>query len=150
MKQRQNKTLLFHQKSLREKNEVKAYINNFDKAMLISNIFKINKTFTSYQIFTIHSKDKKMMNQYLLQWVQAWQRRIFRSTLNKQQAKNPKEVYIIRISSGQVSRAFRAKKASEVEFALVAIYKKCGVFKYLKVFQGDNASEFNSYVTKLL
>lgn len=90
------------------------------------------------------------MNQYLLQWVQAWQRRIFRSTLNKKETKNPNEVYIIWISSGQVSRAFRAKKASEIEFALVAIYKKCGVFKYLKVFQGDNASEFNSYVTKLL
>ena len=63
---------------------------------------------------------------------------------------NLKEVYIIRISSGQVSRAFRAKKASEVEFALIPMYKKCGVFKYLKVFQGDNASEFSSYVTKLL
>ena len=33
---------------------------------------------------------------------------------------------------------------------LQAIYKKCGVFKYPKVFQCDNGSEFKKEVTKLL
>ena len=50
----------------------------------------------------------------------------------------------------KVARALRTKKASEVAFLLEAIYKKGGVFKYPKVFQCDNGSEFKSDVTKLL
>ena len=50
----------------------------------------------------------------------------------------------------KVARALRTKKASEVSFVLEAIYKKGGVFKYPKVFQCDNGSEFKSDVTNLL
>ena len=44
---------------------------------------------------------------------------------------------------------FRTKKSSEVAFALEAIYKKCGKFKYPKALQIDNGSEFKNKVTKL-
>ena len=37
----------------------------------------------------------------------------------------------------KVARPLRTKKSSEVTFVLEAIYKKGGVFKYLKVFQCD-------------
>ena len=50
----------------------------------------------------------------------------------------------------KVSRPLRTKNSSEVEFLLEAIYKKGGVFKYPKVFQCDNGSEFKNEVTKLL
>ena len=50
----------------------------------------------------------------------------------------------------KVARALRSKKASEVSFVLEAIYKKGDVFKYPKVFQCDNGSDFKSDVTKLL
>ena len=50
----------------------------------------------------------------------------------------------------KVARTFRTGKASEVLFVLEAIDKKGGVFKYPKVFQCDNGSEFKSNVTKLL
>ena len=50
----------------------------------------------------------------------------------------------------KVSRALRTKKSSEVAFVLESIYKKSGVFKYPKLFQCDNGSEFESEVTKLL
>ena len=50
----------------------------------------------------------------------------------------------------KVTRALRTKKANEVAFVLEAIYKKGGVFKYPRVFQCDNGSEFKSEVTKLL
>ena len=49
-----------------------------------------------------------------------------------------------------VARALKTKKSSEDAFLLEAIYKKCGVFKYPKVFQCDNGSEFKNEVTKLL
>ena len=49
----------------------------------------------------------------------------------------------------KVARLLKTKKSSEVVFVLEAIYKKGGVFKYLKVFQCDNGSEFRSKVTKL-
>ena len=42
------------------------------------------------------------------------------------------------------------KKSSEVAFVLEVIYKKGGVFKYPKVFQCDNGTEFKNEVTKLL
>ena len=48
------------------------------------------------------------------------------------------------------ARALRTKEASEVAFVLEAIYKKGGVFKYSKVFQCDNESEFKNEVTKQL
>ena len=50
----------------------------------------------------------------------------------------------------KVARPLRTKKLSKVAFVLEAIYKKGGVFKYPKVFQCDNGSEFKNEVTKLL
>ena len=50
----------------------------------------------------------------------------------------------------KVTRPLRTKKSNEVAFLLESIYKKGGVFKYPKVFQCDNGSEFKSEVTKLL
>ena len=50
----------------------------------------------------------------------------------------------------KVARPLKTKKSSEVAFVLEAIYKKGGVFKYPKVFQCDNGSEFKNEVTKLL
>ena len=50
----------------------------------------------------------------------------------------------------KVAKPLRTKKSSEVAFVPEAIYKKGGVFKYLKVFQCDNGSEFKNEVTKLL
>ena len=50
----------------------------------------------------------------------------------------------------KVTRPLRTKKSGEVAFVLEAIYKKGGVFKYLKVFQCDNGSEFKNEMTKLL
>ena len=50
----------------------------------------------------------------------------------------------------KVARALRTKKSSEVAFVLEAIYKKGGMFKYPKIFQCDNGSEFKNEVTKLL
>ena len=44
----------------------------------------------------------------------------------------------------KIARALRTKKASEFAFVLEAIYKKDGVFKYPKIFQCDNGSEFKS------
>ena len=49
-----------------------------------------------------------------------------------------------------VARPLKSKNSSEVAFVLEAIYKKSGVFKYPKVFQCDNGSEFKGEVTKLL
>ena len=50
----------------------------------------------------------------------------------------------------KVARPLKIKKSSEVAFALEAIYKKGGAFKYPKAFQCDNGSEFKNEVTKLL
>ena len=50
----------------------------------------------------------------------------------------------------KVARPLRTKKSSEVAFGLETIYKKGGPFKYPKVFQCDNGSEFKGKVTKLL
>ena len=49
----------------------------------------------------------------------------------------------------KVARPLRTKESSEVAFVLEAIYKKGGVFKYPKVLQIDNGSEFKNKVTKL-
>ena len=48
------------------------------------------------------------------------------------------------VSRYKVARPLKTKKPSEVVFVLEAIYKKVGVFKYPKMFQCDNASEFKS------
>ena len=48
------------------------------------------------------------------------------------------------------ARPLMTKKSSQVAFVLEAIYKKGGVFKYPKMFQCDNGSEFKNEVTKLL
>ena len=50
----------------------------------------------------------------------------------------------------KVARPLKTKKSNEAAFVLEAIYKKRGVFKYPKVFQCDNGSEFKNEVTKLL
>ena len=50
----------------------------------------------------------------------------------------------------KVVRPLKTKTSSNVAFVLEAIYKKGGVFKYPKVFQRDNGSEFKDDVTKLL
>ena len=50
----------------------------------------------------------------------------------------------------KVPRPLRTKKLSKITFVLEAIYKKGGVFKYLKVFQCDNGPEFKDKLTKLL
>ena len=49
----------------------------------------------------------------------------------------------------KVYKPLTTKKSSEVAFMLGAIYKKGGVFKYPKVLQIDNGSEFKREVTKL-
>ena len=51
-------------------------------------------------------------------------------------------------SKYKVARPLRTKKLSKVAFVLEAIFKKGGVFKYPKVFQCDNGSEFKNEVTK--
>ena len=50
----------------------------------------------------------------------------------------------------KVARPLKTKQSNEVAFVLEAIYKKGEVFKYPKVFQIDNGSEFKGRVTKLL
>ena len=50
----------------------------------------------------------------------------------------------------KVSRPLRTKKPNEVAFVLDAIYKNGGMFKYPKVFQCDNGSEFKNEVAKFL
>ena len=50
----------------------------------------------------------------------------------------------------KIARALRSKKADEVAFVLESIYKKDSDFKYPKIFQCDNGSEFKSKVTALL
>ena len=61
--------------------------------------------------------------------------------------------YILRgigvASRYKVPRPIRTKISSEIAFVLGAIYKKGGMFKYPKVFQCDNGSEFKNEVTKL-
>ena len=44
----------------------------------------------------------------------------------------------------KVTRALTTKISSEIAFVLESIYKKGGVFKYPKVFQCDNESEFKN------
>ena len=48
------------------------------------------------------------------------------------------------------TESLRTKQSDEVAFALEAIYKKGGVFKYPKVFQCDNGPEFKGEGIKLL
>ena len=83
------KRLDFINKSLPEKNEARTCINNIDEAMLEyypvfakkkKNLYHLS---LNYLIFTIHQRLKKMMNYYLLQWVQALQHMLYTSTLNK-------------------------------------------------------------------
>ena len=49
----------------------------------------------------------------------------------------------------KVARPLATKKSSEIAFVLEAIYKKGDAFKYPKVLQIDNGSEFKGEVTKL-
>ena len=49
----------------------------------------------------------------------------------------------------RVAKPLTTKKSSEVAFVLEAIYRKGSPFKYPKVLQTDNGSEFKGKVTKL-
>ena len=53
-------------------------------------------------------------------------------------------------STYKVASPLRTKKSSKSAFLLEAVYKKGGVFKYPKIFQCDNGSEFKNEMTKLL
>ena len=78
----QMKLLDFINKRLREQNKTRAYINDTDEAMVeYYQIFGKKKK--KNQIFIINQRPKKMVNYYLLQWVQAWHHIPFTSTLNK-------------------------------------------------------------------
>ena len=75
-------------KRLRERNEERAYINNLDKAILeYYRVFAIQikplPPFLNYRIFIILQKLKKMVNYYVLWWVQALQHIPYAGTLNK-------------------------------------------------------------------
>ena len=52
-------------------------------------------------------------------------------------------------SKFKVARPLRTKKSRENRFVVEAIYKKGGVFKYPKLFQCNNGSEFKNEVTTL-
>ena len=52
-------------------------------------------------------------------------------------------------SRHNVARPLGKKNSNEDVFVLEAIYKKGGVFKYPKVFQCDNESEFKNEVRKV-
>ena len=54
------------------------------------------------------------------------------------------------VSRYNVARSLKTKISSKVAFVLGAIYKKGSIFKYPKLFQCDNGSEFKNEVTKLL
>ena len=49
----------------------------------------------------------------------------------------------------KVAWPLKTKKPSEFAFVLEIIYKKVGVFKYPKVSQCDNGSDFKNEVTKI-
>ena len=49
----------------------------------------------------------------------------------------------------RVAKPLTTKNSIEVVFIMKAIYKKGGTFKYPKVLQIDNGSEFKGEVTKL-
>ena len=82
------KRLDFVNKSLREKNEARAYINNVDDAMLeyyrvFAKQVKPLRPEPQFSDFYHPSEGEKMVNYYLFLWVQAWQHMPFTSTLNK-------------------------------------------------------------------
>ena len=65
-----------------KKNEARAYINNVDEAMLeyyrvFSNQIKTMPPEPQLSDFYHPSEGQKMVNYYLLQWVQAWQDMLF-------------------------------------------------------------------------
>ena len=82
------KPLDFINKRLREKNEARAYINNVDEAML-----EYYQVFAKYikplppepqlSDFYHSSEAQKMVNYYMLLWVQTLQNMPYTSTLNK-------------------------------------------------------------------
>ena len=67
------KRLDFINRRLREKNEAKAYINNVDEAMLEYFWKKIKPLLPELQLSDFYhpSEAQKIVNYYLLQWVQA-------------------------------------------------------------------------------
>ena len=70
------KRLDFINKSLREKNEARVYINNIDRAML-------EYPSPNYQIFITHQNLKKMVNYCLLQWAEVLEHMPYTNTSNK-------------------------------------------------------------------
>ena len=84
----QMKRLDFINKRLREKNETRAYIDNVDEAMLeyyrvFAKEIKPLPPEPQLSDFYHPSEVQKMMNYYLLQWVQALQHMPYTSILNK-------------------------------------------------------------------
>ena len=82
------KCLDFINKRLREKNEARTYINNVDEAMLeYHRVFEkqIKPLPHEPELLDFYhpSENKKIVNYYLLQWVQALQHMPYRNTLNK-------------------------------------------------------------------
>ena len=82
------KRLDFINKRLREKNEVRAYINNDDEAMLeyyrvFAKQIKPMPPEPQLSDFYHPSETQKMVNYYLLQWVQTLQHMPYTNTLNK-------------------------------------------------------------------
>ena len=82
------KRLDFINKRLCEKNEVRVFINNIDEAILeYYRVFakQIKPLPPELQLSDFYhpSGGQKMMNCYLLQWVQAFQHMPYTSTLNK-------------------------------------------------------------------
>ena len=78
----------FINRRLREKNEATAYINNSDEAMFeCYRVFakKIKPLPPEPQLSDFYhpSEHKKMVNYYLLQWVQTLLHMLYTNTLNK-------------------------------------------------------------------
>ena len=71
------KRLDFINRRLREKNQAREYINNFDVAML-----EYYRVFAK-QIKHLPPEPQKIVNYYLLQWAQAWQHMPYTGNLYK-------------------------------------------------------------------
>ena len=104
------KRLEFISKRLREKNNAETYINNVDEKMLeYFRVFakQIKPLTPEPQLSDFYhpSEAQKMVNYYLLQWVQALQYMPYTITLNKLQTKrNYTEHIISLIVFGLVAR----------------------------------------------
>ena len=79
------KRLDFINKRLREQDKARAYImkqclNTIEYLQKNQSLYRLS---LNYWVFIIHQRHKKMMNYYLLQWVQVLEHMLYTSTLNK-------------------------------------------------------------------